>query len=195
MKLDINQLLKLYELQINEGHVYLKVYENRIGFYSGLISAIIGGIIYSITSFGSNPIFPVLLIAELLLLAAISQLAIIGTDRQYRQLLENITVRAKIEIKLGLTESITDNKIAKEINWESEPIVAPRHLKSREEYRTSERFINDKLGKGYNYWPRAILRGIQIFCGIAIIIVLTSVYWQPHFIRSPLSPWIARFNL
>ena len=195
MKLDINQLLKLYELQINEGHVYLKVYENRIGFYSGLISAIIGGIIYSITSFISSPIFPGLLIAELLLLAAISQLAIIGTDRQYRQLLENITVRAKIEIKLGLTESITDNKIAKVINWESEPIVATRHLKSRKEYRTSEKFINDKLGKGYNSWPRAILRGIQIFCGIAIIIVLTSVYWQPHFIRSPLSPWIARFNL
>jgi len=104
MKLDINQLLKLYELQINEGHVYLKVYENRIGFYSGLISAIIGGIMYSITSFDSSPIVPSLLIAELLLLAAISQLAIIGTVRLYRQLLENITVRAKIEIKLRLTE-------------------------------------------------------------------------------------------
>jgi len=57
-----------------------------------------------------------------------------------------------------------ENKIAKEINWGSEPIVAPRHLISREEYQTSEKFINDKLGKGYNSWPGAILRGIQIFC-------------------------------
>lgn len=176
MKLDINQLLKLYELQINEGHVYLKVYENRIGFYSGLISAIIGGIIYSITSFDSNPIVPSLLIAEFVLLAAISQLAIIGTLRQYRQLLENITVRAKIEIKIGLTESITDNKIAKEVAWGSEPIIAPRHIKNRKKYQSSEEFINDSLRKGYNYWPKIILRGIQIFCGISIIIVLMTVY-------------------
>ncbi len=98
-----NKLLKIYELYMNQGLTLFQGYEQRLSFFTGLISAVIGGIAYCFLSISRFPSFFYVVPFGLIFLISISELAIWSTKRLYKQLLENITVLAKIEFDLGMT--------------------------------------------------------------------------------------------
>ena len=172
--------LSLYEICLNEGHVYLKSYEERISFYIGIITAIFSGIaIGSYHAFDNSEdhlILRLILLVGLVAIAMFSEFAIRGTERLYRQILENVTVRAKIEQKLNLTQKPTENTDDPDIFWETEPIIPTRHIKARLKRKSSKKFVKKGMKSGYQRTIRQFFRLIQIFCGVFAFAFLYFIF-------------------
>lgn len=152
--------LGLYELYVNEGLTLFKGYEQRLSFYTGLIVAIIGGTVYCFVQIGLYDILIYFVFLGLALLIFISEVAIWSLNRLYMQLLENITVRAKIEFDLGFTsERISSEPNINDWNgWIPEPYIGKRHIESRKGYSSSEEFIEFERKKGYQHKIAFVIR-------------------------------------
>ncbi len=169
-----DSLLKIYEIHVNEGLTLFSEYEKRLSFYAGLISAIIGGIVYFFISIGLRPIFLFVCLFGLIFLVLISELSIWSLDRLYQQLLENITVRAKFEYDLNLLSARKKSK-SKNENWNGwvpEPYIIKRHIESRAGYSSSDKFVECESKKGYQRNIRNIVRAIYFSITLLFIIYL-----------------------
>jgi len=162
--------LELYKLIIDEEHDFFKEHQKRLEFYIGLISVLIAGIAFGLFQatewyhFAYLSIIPVIIIV-------ISYLAIKGTYRLYQRFIETITMRAKIEQKLGLTEgNYKKLKDKTREYWKDEPIIAYRHLKARIKAKSSTEFFKRYRKKGYHKITN-ILNYLIISVGSFILIL------------------------
>ena len=128
----------------------------------GLITALITGITAGIFQV-QNWYEYVPLILGSFLLCVVTKHAKNGLKRIYKRSLETITMRAKIETELGLTKPRNKTNKNNKSAWETEPIIAPRFLETREQYSNSKDFVCDRLNKGYMkqvnrlfYWVKLI---------------------------------------
>ncbi|TEU18556.1 MAG: hypothetical protein E3J21_05700 [Anaerolineales bacterium] len=169
------ELLKLYELAINEHHYYLDAHQKRIDFYTGILSALLTGAVVGLFQASEPYHFACLCIAPVLIYA-VSRIAIEGTFRVYQRLLETVTVRAKIEQELGLTSRQPDSADDPDPYWRSEPIIPYRHIESRKKYESSKAFIDAHITKGLQLWARCLFRVFQ-WVGIGLGL-LTLVIWK-----------------
>jgi len=179
-----DKLLKIYELYMNEGLTLFKGYEQRLSFYTGLIVAIIGGIVGSFISIGLCPTFLLVFLLGLILLILISELSIWSLDRLYVQLLENITVRAKIENDLDLLSERKKTKTNKNDwdGWLPEPYIVQRHINSRKGYTSSKKFVECERKKGYQQKTSLGIRFVYIaFSIIYVIYLFIFIYSNFHF--------------
>lgn len=179
-----DNLPKIYELYMNEGLTLFKGYEQRLSFYAGLIVAIIGGILYCFLSIGLCPTFLFVFLLGLILLIIISELSVWSLDRLYKQLLINITVRAKIENDLEMTKERKESKSNKNNwdGWKPEPYIFQTRIESREKYCSSEKFVKGESKKGYQLKIRRAIRSVYIafiiiFIFINVIFVHSCLYW------------------
>jgi len=158
--------LKLLELAINEEQHFLQEHQSRIKFYSGLISTLIAATFAGFLNSKEDFHYYALVIGPVLVFI-ISTFAIKGTYRLYQRFLEAITVRAKLEQELGLTE----NKHAQEERkyWKTEPIISGRHVESRIKYESSENFIKKASNKGYHLWTKYLFNLFQLISIIMMI--------------------------
>ena len=96
--------IDFYRISVEEEHYFLKEHQNRVAFFSGLISAVIalmlGGFLKATTWFHF-----LILVPGGFLLAAVSLIAKNGTQRMYQRFLEAVTTRAKLEHDLGFSKS------------------------------------------------------------------------------------------
>ena len=125
--------IKLYEMAIDEEHYFSASYDNRIAFFLKIISTLIGVTVvgfYKATSL-SHYLF---LSVGPITIAVTSNLAKESIKRTYQRFLEAVTVRAKLELDLGLTDE-RGNKNSK--YWANEPYIFTRHIQSREDTNTS----------------------------------------------------------
>lgn len=169
--------MKLYELAINEEHYYLDAHQSRIAFYSGILSALVAGIVVGLFKASEWYHLAILCIGPLLTFA-VSTFAIEGTFRLYQRFLEAVTIRAKIEQALGLTERRSGNADGSDSYWLLEPIIPSRHIESRKAYETSDAFIKEHATKGYHLWTVRLFRVFQWSSVLMLLGILSLTIWK-----------------
>jgi flagellar biosynthesis protein FliQ len=177
------KLLKLYELAINEEHRFLNAHQNRVAFYSGILSALIAGTVAGLFQASEWYQFAILCFGPVLIFL-ISTIAIDGTFRLYQRFVEVVTTRAKVEQKLGLTEGHLGNSNAAHSYWQSEPLVPPRHIKSRRNSESSEAFIEKYSKRGYHLWTTRLFRGFQGISVLMFVGMLALTIWNAPCVNS-----------
>ncbi len=169
------ELLKLYELVINEEHYFLDAHQNRVAFYSGILSVLVAGTVAGFFQ-ASEWYHLVFLCVGPVLIFVVSTIAIDGTFRIYQRFLEAITIRAKIEQELSLTKKHSVNTNVSGSYWQSEPIIPLRHIKSREDYESSNAFIKNHETKGYHLWTIRLFRGFQGVSALMFVGILSLIF-------------------
>jgi len=154
------KLLKLYKLAIDEEHHYETAHHERIAFFSGFLSALVTGTGFGLLQASEWYHFALLCVGPILIFA-VSAIAIDSAFRGYQRFLEAVTVRAKIEQKLGLTSTQRSEASAPDFYWQSEPIIPHRHIESRRKHESSKSFIDAHATKGYHFWGRRLFRLFQ----------------------------------
>lgn len=162
------RLLRLYELTIQEHHYYSRTHQDRIAFFSGILSALLTATGAGFLQASEWYHFAFLCVGPILI-CAISEIAIRGTSRMYRRLLETITVRAKIEQELGLTRPEPGAASTPDSYWQLEPLIPQRPLDDRRESESSDDFIKTRRPKGYHLW---ITRLFRLFQGLSVIMLV-----------------------
>ena len=184
IKLNRNELLKIYELIINEEHFFLDAHHKRITFFTGIISTLLGITIYWFGQILSDPsskgYISLTLLFLPILIIIVSRIAIESIFRFYQRFIESITYRAKIESELGLTQS-RNYKYGSRLTWQDfEEYIPPRYLKNRSKskYFSSEDFINDHLDKGYQKWAIMLFRIFAYISIVLIHLILSFSIWK-----------------
>lgn len=175
MSLEKSELLKLFELAVDEEIRWTASHQERVTFYTGLFTAIIAGIAAGL--FQATEWFHfVALAAGALVLFVITGMATQGTEREYQRLLEAIVFRAKIEQELGLTTPSSHQSATQ--YWPTESFVATRHLKSRTTYPTSDAFVKENVKKGYQGITIALFAKLRWMSGFLIMTFMVIALWK-----------------
>jgi len=165
--------MKLYELYINEEYKYIDAHQDRLKFYmsfiSGLFAAIIAGILNS-----TNKIDFISLLIGPVVIIVLSSFAKKSIHRQYNRFLETVTQRSKVEKLLGLTSPLIP-ETESESNWDKEPIIFERHLKSRSDFISSKDFVDKNVDKGYNKISKRLLFSVQVLAIVLLIILVNRI--------------------
>jgi len=163
---EIEKNIRLLELATNEEQHFLQEHQSRIKFYASLVSTLIAATFTGFLNSKEDFHYFALVIGPILVFI-ISTFAIKGTYRLYQRFLEAITKKAKIEQVLGLTKESEDQ--GNNIYWKKEAIVSSRHLKSRIDSVSSEKFIENASSKGYHLWTKYLFYSFQLISVIMMI--------------------------
>jgi hypothetical protein len=170
-------LLKLYQLVLDEEHHYNEAHQSRIAFHMGLITAIFTGIgagfflasdWYHFLALCSGPV----------LIFFVARNAEDATHGLYQRFLEAVTVRAKIEQELGLTEPRSSAPDSPHTYWASEPITPSRHIATRSEYGSSREFVDAYSRRGYHGKAMRLFRWSRWLGGVMVLGLLTLTIWM-----------------
>ena len=167
-KPDNQTLIEVYKATLGEEQFFNNIFENRLAFFSGLLSSVLTAIILGIFYAKDVLEFVALLIGPIALVLVANR-GVHAVKRASERTSKILTVRAKIEQALGLTIPFRMQGKLSDLYWEKEPIVNEEHLESRKRHKSSNDFtryaMNDK--KGY-------LAGIIIFFRIFMLIGFLS---------------------
>ncbi len=158
-----DKLFSLYKITIDEEHFFLEAHRKRVAFYMGIITGLLAGVITGL--FKAEIWYEFLaLIFGLALIFFISRIAKRNCENLYKRFLGAITVRAKLEYKLGLTNSNEKISNSPLFRWCCEPIVRPHHIESRNKYSSSDNFIEGELSQknSNNIWTKYIFTFFQV---------------------------------
>jgi hypothetical protein len=168
---EYQEAVKLYELAAEDERLQFDRYQKSIAFHFGIVTVILGGTVAGILRATESQHFYFLLSGPALILIA-ATIGAVGTTRLYMGWLERVTVRAKLEQRLGLTRRPT--AVMPGTYWPDEAVVPLRNLRAREQARSSEEFVDRAVHAGYNRWVR-ILFLCFIVLAIAVAIGLVVV--------------------
>ena len=165
-------LLKCYELHINEDLKNFEIYRSQVKFFSGLIGIFIAILGTGLAKLPTEYHF-VLLVASSFLVIVISEYSIKATSTGYQRWLETITVRAKFEYLLGFTKKLSSTDEGNDFKWKNETIIPNRHIRDRNDYKTSEEFVDERKKMGSHLW---VIRMFRIFQTLGIALILNAIY-------------------
>ncbi|MCP4590328.1 MAG: hypothetical protein GY842_06275 [bacterium] len=170
-KPDQEMLLRLYDLVVREEHYFLDAYQVRVGYYTRLVLAIAGVTVVGLylASYTAEWYHFAALCVGPVLIYALSATARDGCYRFYRRYLEAVTSRAKIEQELDLSTPRPEAEERDHTYWANEPYVPPRHVTARKRHRSSEEFIRSSMRRGFHRWNERLLRGFEVFSGVAFV--------------------------
>lgn len=167
-------LHNIYESNFKEEQFLLETHQKRFAFFSSICTAIFAGTIAG--ALKSDQLFHYfLLLIGPILIFLISHVGEQGTKRLYQRILENLTVRAKLEASLGLTKEISDDVSTP---WPGESFIPSRHLESRANYNSSADFVEKQLDLGYQEAINRTFKCVK-FASIVLAISLISVALYP----------------
>lgn len=166
-----DQCLALYKAVVDEEHYFLDGHHARLKFFVGLVTAIMGAVIYGMYH-ADNCAMRLVLLAGPIFGVAVSIFGIDATFRFYQRFLETVTVRAKLEDELGLTRR--DSKPRKHC-WPNEPLVFARHLEKRAQYGSSANFLEDQKKLGSQRSTRRIFFAAIALFGFVFLICLVML--------------------
>ena len=171
-------LFKLYRLVVEQEEYFITEHQKRIAFYVGLLSTLIAGTVAGIFYAESWYHFVPLMIGPILIVG-MALLAKRGATRFYQRFLETITMRAKVEEDLGLTQERIKGSEVSDISWvTSEPFVTKRHMDSRAEgeCKTSKDWVDVYLKKKDSYHGVTMrLFGFAYFLGWFLFAFTVSI--------------------
>ena len=175
MKLTTAELLEVYKTTVDEVHRFLDGHQGRVSFFMGLLSAVFAGTVAGVFQASAWYHLAFLAFGPVIILA-LAQIGINGVFRLYQQFLEMVTVRAKIEQALGLTEPPQLPEGVPNAYWADEPILAPRHLQSRRGRKSSADWLDHHKYLGYHRWTMQLFRGTQLIALVLLVAVLVAAY-------------------
>jgi hypothetical protein len=165
--IDLQKLLDTYIQEVAET---LSAHQERIKFYSSLISAVlaatVGGAIQA-----RQPYHFGLLLAGPVLVVTLSWIAIRGTSRLFQRFLEATVRQGKVEQMLGMHLPLPEKEGG---YWEGEALVAPRNLSSRREFRNSQDFVSAHLNRGYQLATMRLFYAFMIIGGLLFF----ALWWK-----------------
>ena len=170
MKLQNSDLLDLYKTIVEEEHYFAREHQSRIEFYVSIISALMTVTVAGAFKAASWYQYLFVTVGPILIFV-VSEIAIGGTFRLYQRFLESITMRAKIEQIIGLTEEAAHQ--SEDEYWPLEPIIPMRYLKARRESASSEEFIEKFSKAGYHRNSMYLFRGFQ---AVSVIMFLALIF-------------------
>jgi hypothetical protein len=192
-KLKDNHLLELYGIYVEEEIEFIKEHHKRVDFYSFIIIAVLGATVKGIIDLiPYSWYYQIILFMSPVFIYIISGLAIKGTDRVYKRFLQAVTMRAKIEQGLGLTQEyltgylnkiILNKKMIDRVDnpyWASDPLIYKRHIKSRKEYDDSDAFVKGVLNskKSYRKDTKYLFFIYKLFSMILGFIIFISLIFK-----------------
>jgi hypothetical protein len=167
-------LLNIYALIVGEEQYFLKEHQIRVAFYSSIITLLFGGTVAAL--FEATQWYHIMFLAlGPVLIIVISALAMDGTSRYYQRFLEAVTIKAKLQEKLGLTKEPYSEKYRCSY-WSSESYIPVRHIESRKNYESSLSFVEDHSRKGYQLYVIRLFRCFQIL-GILMLVMLIIILY------------------
>lgn len=178
-KIEREELLKLYEIVVKEEHDFLEAHQTRVKFYTSIISALfaasVAGIIkstawYHLISVIIGPI----------LTFSVSSIAVEGTFRLYQRFLETVTIRAKIEQALKLTDRLETEDNSSDLYWPDESLIPPRHIEKRKKYASTKLFLQEHSEMGYHRSSFLLFKSFKIISAILFIGILVMALYNPY---------------
>lgn len=167
MELQASEIISLYQLIAEEERAFLEAHQTRVKFFTTIVTAILAATIAGVTKVSVWYYIAILGIGPLLAIA-VAWIAIKGTNRLYWRWLWSITIRAKLEQRLGLTEP-QHVPVKPGSYWSAEPIVSPKHIESRQKCTTSVEFFERFKHAGYNHWTKCLFLGFICISGILLV--------------------------
>jgi hypothetical protein len=164
--------IDLYKLVVDEVHKYHTLHHQRVLYFSGLVTTILGGVFLGLVK--STIWYHYAFVAVgLLLLVQVCEVGRVGIAGAYRLLLEAITMRAKLEQALLLTEpGWSATRSTDSAYWQAEPLIPSRHLEDRRQFSdSSAAWQAHFLAEGNQRWPVRFLMYSQI---LGLLLLLTS---------------------
>jgi hypothetical protein len=170
--MDKESLIKFYELHVSEDLKNFEIYRSQVKFFTGLIGVFVAASAAGLVKIPTQYHF-ILIIAVSILIIIISEYSINATDTGYRRWLETVTVRAKLEYLLGFTTKVVVPDLSEEFKWKDEPIIPNRHIRDRNEFDSSEEFVEKRMKMGSHLWVVRLFRVFQIS---SVGLLLTAIY-------------------
>jgi hypothetical protein len=146
------KLLRLYDLEIKREYCWVTEHQKRIAFFTGLISALVGGTVAGLLKADAWYYWTVLAMGPIIIVG-VAKTARQGSDRVYKRWLETITTLMKIEKDLELADP-RNSEPGEQDNWvASEQFITKTHLDSRtgDEFKTSEEWVDYHRTKKTTY--------------------------------------------
>lgn len=171
MEMKAAEVISLYQLIAEEERAFLDAHQTRVKFYTTIVSAILAATIAGVVKVSAWYHVAIMCIGPLLVMA-VAWIAIEGTKRLYQRWLWSITIRAKLEQLLEMTQA-PQFPPSHDSYWSAEPIVSPGHIGARQECPTSAEFVEKFLNEGYNRWTRYFFYSFIGFGGL----LLTAMIW------------------
>jgi hypothetical protein len=172
--------LELLKLAADEEHKALEAHQARVQFISGLLSALVAADIAGLLQAKSLLHYAALAVGPIAIIA----LARLGCEvswQFYHRFLRSVTMRAKLEQRLGLTATSVDAPLIG--YWAREPIVPTSHIESRARADDSRTWIETKRGTGYDGSARRLF---TMFSWLAVaLFALTVVSGASVYLKSP----------
>ncbi len=176
MKLDNGDLLALFKTVVDEQYLNSKMYFDYAKWFLGANTAIFAAVFAGFLK-SSVPSHYVVLCIGFLIVIGVSQIAIETTWRFYKRFLEVVSVRAKLEHALGLTDQRNTGEKNESQWWEKEPIVFTNDIREREKYSSSYGWFKGQTDGGVRQHIRLLFRTFQWVSVLLIVaLVLYSFY-------------------
>lgn len=135
-----SDLLRLYEITAEDHRQSTQWQHERFAFFVKLIVAVVAATIVGIFEASTWYHFAFLSCGPIIsaLLAIFGRRSVL---RSHDAILKAVTVRAKLDQQLGLTKPLAIPEGEQDMYWDGEPLITPRHIKSRKDHKSSDDFI------------------------------------------------------
>jgi hypothetical protein len=172
-------LWRFLQMTLEEERHYNSLHHTVLAFFTGLISAVltatVAGLLQATTWFAVAAIA----VGPAVMLA-LCRIADFGTSRFYQRFLEAITMRAKAEQALGLSNrpNYPPSNHGIPPMWTEEPLIPIRHLRSRSQYSSSDEFVRGQLDRGGDRrTTKRMLRAFALIAWVLLAVVVVRVLW------------------
>lgn len=150
--MDKKTALELYTLFRQENPAWLSAHREHAQQYFALVVAILAASIAAISAFPTLKFLPMLaIVMGLLFNVLLCRIAMTICNRSYQAYLEGISIQAKLEVIIGLTDPRTPSTTTERLlHYPKDEYYLPeRWIKSRH-FATAEKFVADGMKKGSN---------------------------------------------
>lgn len=165
MEFSKEELWKLYEIEIKRENEIRTRWRNSFNVYITMLLSFISAIIL-IANFASN-YDNICFIGGGILVVFLSIIAFLHFKLDYKYQMELLSIQAKIEDLLGLTDP---NKVKLPLRWENEALLPKWYYANKNEKSSTENFINTlcsiKRINGYSF-----VYLVFVLVGISLIVL------------------------
>ena len=173
-----NYIMDIYRVIAEDELRTIKMYHDNLKFFMGIITGIVAGTALGIFKASKTHHYVMILFGPVLLYF-ICEIAKKGIDRFYGRLLETITMKAKLEHVLDMTEIPAESNEITDYPWAKEAIIPTRHLDNRgREGQNSKDWVKENLARGYNRLVRRLFLTGKIFAALLFIFILFLLLYQ-----------------
>ncbi len=167
-------LKELYKETLQEQRYFSEDHNKRIVGFTGLISAITFATLAGFLKV-SQPLHYLALLLGPVAMFTVSQVALEAIKGLHRRWLECISMRAKIEYRLGLMNP-SSGPTEKPLDYlRCEPLVPPRHIEDFEKHQSSQNWLDMAEGQGYQKHVTFLFKGVRGM-SIALFLLILNVF-------------------